>query len=204
MRPINLLPPEAFERQQSRRLLWRVVLVGIAYLVLLALLTVLWTSRVGDADSRLDEQVALNEDLRQELVVLQPVNDLVQRYEDNAEMVTTALANDVAWGRVLNDLGRMIPDRVWLDGFSGAAEPDDSGSIGLVQVTGFGFDYPDVSAWLRALDSDRFPGTGGTWVTSVGNTLIGETTVVQFVSQSNLTRNALSNRSSDRIPVVGG
>ena len=65
-------------------------------------------------------------------------------------------------------------------------------------------DYPDVSAWLRALDSDRFPGTAGTWVSSVSNTLIGETTVVQFVSQSTLTRNALSNRAADRIPVVGG
>jgi Tfp pilus assembly protein PilN len=204
MRPINLLPPEAFERLQSRRLLWRVLLLGLAYIVLLALLTVLWSGRVGDADSQLEDQLATNEELRRELLELQPVNDLVQRYEENAEMVATALANDVAWGRVLNDLGRMIPDRVWLDGFSGATEPDESASIGMVQATGFGFDYPDVSAWLRSLDSDRFPGTGGTWVTSVGNTLIGETTVVQFVSQSNLTRNALSNRAGDRIPVVGG
>jgi len=204
MRPINLLPPEAFERQQSRRLLWRVLLLGLAYLVLLLLLTLLWSGRVGDAESQLDDHLATNEDLRQELQGLQPVNDLVQRYGENAEMVATALANDVSWGRVLNDLGRMIPDRVWLDGFGGAAEPDESGSVGIVQVTGFGFDYPDVSSWLRALDSDRFPGTGGTWVTSVGNTLIGETTVVQFVSQSNLTRNALSNRASNRVPVVGG
>ena len=106
---------------------------------------------------------------------------------------------------MLNDLGRVIPDRVWLDGFSGAADADpETGAVGSMQTNGTGFDYPDVSAWLRALDSDRFPAVGGTWVGTAGDSTIGNALVVQFTSTSALTPAAQSNRVDERVPEVGG
>ena len=205
MRPINLLPPEAFERQKSRRLLTRLAILGAAYLVLLLLLTILWSGRVGRAEDALAAQEETNTALQAQIVELQPVGVLVTRYEENASLIETALETDVSWGRVLNDLGRVIPDRVWLDGFSGSAGRDEeTGAIGTMQTNGTGFDYPDVSAWLRALDSDRFPAVGGTWVGTAGDATIGNAIVVQFVSQSSLTEAASSNRVDERVPEVGG
>lgn len=205
MRPINLLPPEAFQRQKSRQLLSRIGILGAAYLVLLVLLTILWSGRVGRAQDALDSQEVENAALQAQIVELQPVGVLVTQYEEDAALIESALAIDISWGRVLNDLGRVIPDRVWLDGFAGSASPDEeTGAVGLMQTNGTGFDYPDVSSWLRALDSDRFPAVGGTWVGTVGDTMIGNALVVQFTSSSSLTQAAQSSRVNERIPEVGG
>jgi Tfp pilus assembly protein PilN len=205
MRPINLLPPEAFQRQKSRQLLSRIAILGAAYLLLLVLLTILWSGRVGRAQDALDSQEVENAALQAQIVELQPVGVLVTQYEEDAALIESALAIDISWGRVLNDLGRVIPDRVWLDGFAGSASPDEeTGAVGLMQTSGTGFDYPDVSSWLRALDSDRFPAVGGTWVGTVGDTMIGNALVVQFTSSSSLTQAAQSSRVNERIPEVGG
>jgi Tfp pilus assembly protein PilN len=205
MRPINLLPPEAFQRQKSRQLLSRIGILGAAYLLLLVLLTILWSGRVGRAQDALDSQEVENAALQAQIVELQPVGVLVTQYEEDAALIESALAIDISWGRVLNDLGRVIPDRVWLDGFAGSASPDEeTGAVGLMQTSGTGFDYPDVSSWLRAIDSDRFPAVGGTWVGTVGDTMIGNALVVQFTSSSSLTQSAQSSRVNERIPEVGG
>jgi len=140
MRPINLLPPEAFQRQKSRQLLTRIAILGAAYLLLLVLLTILWSGRVGRAQDALDSQEVENAALQAQIVELQPVGVLVTQYEEDAALIESALVIDISWGRVLNDLGRVIPDRVWLDGFAGSASPDEeTGAVGLMQTSGTGF-----------------------------------------------------------------
>jgi Tfp pilus assembly protein PilN len=115
-----------------------------------------------------------------------------------------ALADDLPWARILNDLGRILPDSVWLESFRGSVDEDPATpQVGVVQVTGVGFDFPDVSAWLRSLDSDRFPAATATWVTSVSEGQIGEANVVNFISQTSLTEAARSDRLATRIPRTG-
>ena len=206
MRPINLLPPESFEKEKQRRLIFRLVVLAAGFLILLVLITILWSGRIGSAEDRLDQQQALNEELERQLGGLQTSEQLVSSYNENAALIMASLANDVSWGRVLNDLGRMIPDRVWLGRFTGALESlvgEETVAIGSIEVSGNGFDYPDVSAWLRALDSDRFPSVGGAWVTSITEREIGQAVVVGFESQTSLTEAAQSDRGAERVPEVG-
>jgi hypothetical protein len=98
----------------------------------------------------------------------------------------------------------MIPDRVWLAAFQGSVDLDPlTAAQGSIQVSGTGFDFGDVAAWLRALDSDRFPSVAGTWVSTVTGQTIGEIPVVAFESQTSLTAAALTERVAERIPEVG-
>ena len=200
MRPINLLPPEAFDRLTARRLRSRIAVIAVLYLLLLALITVFQSDEVGDTEEAVTAQEALNTQLEREVVSLSDAQTLVDDFDTNALLVTEALAFDMSWGRIINDLARMIPDRVWLQSFAGTIDETGLGPLGSVTISGVGFDYPDISAWLRSLDSDRFPGVTGTWVQTVSETEIGEADVVSFSSTTSLTDHALSGRASNRVP----
>lgn len=202
MRPINLLPQESFEKVKARQRIARLVVYGLLYLVLLGIITFVWQGRVGSAERRVDDETAINAQLERDLASLADARDLVGRYDSNVALIDAALLNEVSWGRVLNDLARMLPDRVWLTTFAGASGLNDDGSLGTVTIEGTAFDVPDVSAWLRSLDSDRFPSVDGTWVSGVNAGLIGEIEVVSFSSATSLTFNAASDRRSSRVPEV--
>ena len=105
----------------------------------------------------------------------------------------------------MNDLGRVIPDRVWLDSFSARAEvdPENPGSLGAVAMTGTAFDFPDAASWLRTLDSDRWPAVGAGWVLATTQEQVVEGVVaVTFSSVGTLTSAALDDRINERIPTV--
>lgn len=202
MRPINLLPPEAFEKAAGRRRLLRIAVIAIAYIAVLALVTVWWQGRVTDAEDDLARQQEVVQDRQRELGALADARDLQVRYLEDVLLLQEALVSDVSWGRLLNDLARMMPERVWLTTFGGSAAPGDDGSVGTITVGGTGFDFPDVSAWLRSIDDDRFPSLAGGWVTSITQGSVGEAPVVLFASTTSLTPDAVSGRAEDRVPVV--
>ena len=202
MRAINLLPPEAFEKAKARRRWLLIGLLGVAYLVLLGALTVWWQGRVTEAEDKVTRQQDVNNQLRTQVAALAEAEVLQTEYDDNVALVGSILSKDVSWGRILNDLGRMLPDQTWIDSFVGATSTEE-GVVGAVQVTGFGLSYPDVSAVLRNFDSDRFPSVGGTWVSSLSRSEIGAADIVNFQSQTSLTSTAVSDRAAERIPAVG-
>ena len=202
MRPINLLPQESLEKVKARQRIARLVVYGILYLIVLGIITFVWQGRVGNAERRVEDETAINQQLERDVEALADARDLVARYDANVAIIDAALSAEVSWGRVLNDLARMLPDRVWLTTFAGTAGETPDGSLGTVTVEGTAFDVPDVSAWLRSLDSDRFPSVDGTWVSGVNVGLIGEIEVVSFSSATSLTFNAASDRRSSRVPEV--
>lgn len=201
MRAINLLPPEAFERAKARRRLQLWILLGVVYVGLLVAATFWWQGKV---DEKKDELVAEQEkvvQLQAEVAGLAEFAALKAEFDNSVLILATALDNDVVWGRLLNDLGRMIPDRVWIDSFAGTVNPA-SGAVGEIQVSGTAFDYPDVAAWLRALDSTTFSSVDSAWVTNITQGVIGEIPVVRFSSSTFITEGALSDRLALRIPEI--
>lgn len=204
MRSINLLPPEAHIKEQARARIARLALLAAAYVALLVVLTLIWQARVTEAEQDVAAQQQTNSSLEAQVIEFQSVEGLVADYDANVALMQMALADDLSWGRILNDLGRILPDSVWLESFRGTVEDDPTtAQVGSLQVTGVGFDFPDVSAWLRSLDSDRFPAATDTWVTSVSEGQIGEAKVVNFISQTSLTEAARSDRLETRIPRSG-
>lgn len=203
MRPINLLPPEVARQRTQRRRVALMALAGIAYLVVLALGVLLWNGRIDAARRDLDEQVATNQTLERQVAALGESGDLRDEFETRADLVRTALATDIDWGIILNDLARLLPPRLWVETFTGQVAAETApGVVGQVAFSGVGFDFPDVSAWLRALDSDEFSGITGTWVNTVTEGVVGTAEVVTFSSTAVLTSAATTNRAEELIPEV--
>lgn len=204
MRTINLLPPEAAQRATARRKTAGFIALGVVYVALLALVALWWQGKADDAQDELDAQVAANARIEAEIASLSDVRTLRSTYEDGVERLGSALSIDVAWGRLLNDLARIIPDRLWITSMTGTAQFDEENPfvLGQVAVTGVAFDYPDASSWLRVLDAEEWPALGGGWVSSTSLAAIGESPVVNFTSVASLLDAARSNRVEERTPEV--
>lgn len=204
MRTINLLPPEAAQRATARRKTVGFVALGIVYIALLALVAVWWQGKLTDAEADLDAQVAANARIEAEIASLAGVRSLRSTYDDGVERLGNALARDIAWGRLLNDLARIIPDRLWITSLTGTAQAVEDNPLlfGQVSVSGVAFDYPDASSWLRVLDAEEWPALGGGWVSSTSLASIGESPVVNFTSVASLLDAARSNRIEERTPEV--
>lgn len=204
MRTINLLPPEAAQRATARRKTAGFVVIGVVYLALLALVALWWQSKATDSEDDLDAQLAANAQIEAEVRSLSDVRNLRSTYEDSVERLDQALVSDIAWGRLLNDLARIIPDRIWVTSLSGTVEQDEDNPflLGQVAISGIAFDYPDASSWLRVLDAEEWPALGGGWVSSTNRSTIGESPVVNFTSVASLLDAARSNRVEERTPEV--
>jgi len=203
MRPINLLPPEVAQQRTRRRRVAIAIFGAIAYLVLLVVGMLFWDTKVDAARDDLDAQTDINLSLEREVAALGDSAVTQTQYQAKADLVRSALASDIDWGIFLNDLARLVPPRVWVDTFNGSVVPQTTpGVVGLVSFSGTGFDFPDVSAWLRALESDQFAGITGPWVTTVAQGLIGLEEVVTFSSTAVLTTAAVTDRAETLIPEV--
>jgi Tfp pilus assembly protein PilN len=203
VRPINLLPPEVAEERAKHRRVALLIVVGVAYLAALAGGVFYWNSRVSTAKADVEAQQELNRTLEREVAALADAGALQEQFQAKAALVRTALATDVDWGVFLNDLSRLLPPRVWIQSFAGVIEPGESTElVGSVFFNGVGFDFPDVSEWLRSLGSAAFSGVTGPWVSTAAEGAIGEELVVNFSSTAALTTGALTDRAEDLIPEV--
>ena len=203
MRPINLLPPEVAEERTRRRRAWLLVLAAIAYVLLLVAGVFLWNSRVSSARAEVEAQEQRNAGLQQEVASLADAAALQGEFQAKAALVQEALVNDVDWGIFLNDLSRLLPERVWVEAFNGnIVEGEAAEVVAQVTFSGIGFDFPDVSEWLRTLESSGFSGVIGPWVNTASESTIGEEAVVNFTSTAVLTTGAVTDRAEELIPEV--
>lgn len=202
MRPINLLPPEVAAARSRRRKAIGLIALFIVYVLALGAGVVYWNSKVSDARADVTAQEGINAGLRREAAGLAEAEVLKLEFEAQATLVRDALASDVDWGILLNDLARLLPPRVWVQQFTGTVSPEQPGVAGVVSFSGVGFDYPDVSSWLRALDSEDFVGVTGTWVSTAAEGRVGDAEVVTFTSSAVLTDAATTDRADELIPEV--
>ena len=206
MRTINLIPQEGKRASEARNRMAVYVVIGLVYLALLAAVTVWRQGAVDSAEDELNDQLARNQQLQLEVNSLAGAEDVRREYDANVALLGAALINDVSWGRLINDLGRLIPDRVWVSNYSGSVNPlvPGAGAVGVgeLTVTGTAFGPDDVAAWLRVVDSDRYPGLLGTWASTITAAEIGEAEVVTFGSTTSLTADALSGRLFERLPEI--
>ncbi|MGI9610048.1 MAG: hypothetical protein ACR2NL_07115 [Acidimicrobiia bacterium] len=208
MRTINLIPQEGKRQSEGRQKLMLLAVLGLIYVLLLAVVTIWRQGAVEDAEAEVRQQQQTNQELQLEVNSLAGAEDLSQEFAGSVATLGAALINDVSWGRLINDLGRLIPDRVWVTSYSGSvSRPDPAAAesfdrVGDLAFSGIAFTAPDVAAWLRVLDSDRYPGVVGTWATGLTQSSIGEADTINFGSTTNLTEEALSGRLFERIPEI--
>lgn len=203
MRPINLLPPEVAEERSRRRRAGMLIVVGIAYVLLLVAGVFYWNTKVSAARADVAIQQEINTGLELQVANLADAGALQADFQAKAALVQEALSKDVDWGIFLNDLSRLLPERVWVETFNGSIVDGESAEVvGQVTFSGIGFDFPDVSEWLRSLESAGFSGVIGPWVSTASESTIGEDPVVSFSSTAVLTTGAVTDRAQELIPEV--
>jgi Tfp pilus assembly protein PilN len=204
MRPINLLPPEISQKSRARRKVFLGILGVIGFIALLVLATFWLSGQATQAEDELATQQQDNQRLQAEISQLDGARQLRSNYQSGVARLQLALATDVAWGRLLNDLGRIINQNAWLSTFSAQSSPptETNFSFGSLTVSGTAFWYEDASSWLRVLDSSYWPAVGAGWVSSATVAEIETIPVVSFNSAAVLTSAALSTRIIDLIPEV--
>ncbi len=115
MPKINLLPQERAESAARRRGVAMALFLALVYIAALALVFFMVKGRETTAEDDLATQLQANQLLQAEIAELEPYEQLRREYEAGVMQLQQALALDVAWGRVLGDFGRMIPQGVWLE-----------------------------------------------------------------------------------------
>jgi len=201
-RRISVLPTEVAEVRAQRR---QVVLGLAAVAVLAALLLLLWLGRMSSVNSTKDRArraEAQTASLQRQVAALQSVTSLDTQLAQRRQLVTAALADDIAWTRLLQEIATVIPNDVWLTTFTGAKSGAATtggggaaatpGAIGTINVTAMGFDHTSAARWLLRVADLR--SLTGLWLPSSARA--GGTGLDTFTSTADVTPAARS--GSDR------
>lgn len=177
---IDLLPPEARREVKARQRMRRLVAGAAAVVLVMAGLSVIQTVGVAGQRRRLAAQERTNQALQTQIGTL---SGALQGETDLAaarQGITVALAGDVSWARVLEDLAGTLPEGVWLTSLAvqpaapgataataapataaPAAEPGTAptapgagvgSTLGTASFGVTALDFPAVATWL-----DRLP-----------------------------------------------
>ncbi|MGH8972430.1 MAG: type IV pilus assembly protein PilM [Acidimicrobiia bacterium] len=190
---IDLLPPEARREAAGRRATRRLALVAAGMLVVLVGLSLFQVLGAAGQRDRLAGQQRTNRTLQARVDELDGPLEVQQNLVLARQRVSTALAGDVSWPRVLEDLAATLPASVWLDSFSlqlagtagggtAAAAAGTGGPMGTASFTATALDFPSVAAWLDRLP--RLPYYLDLSVSSVSKAAAGTRPVVTFTSSA--------------------
>jgi type IV pilus assembly protein PilM len=189
VRRISLLPSEILVARVARR---QVAVAAGAVGGLAALLLLLWAIRggqVSDEQERAAEEEARAARARSEIAQLSDVEDLERLIGERRDLAAVALANDVSWPRLLQEVATVIPTDVWLTTFNG------SSATGDVNFAGQGFDHTSSARWLLRLSD--LPSLTGLWLPSSVKSEAGARSLVTFSSTGQLTPAARSDRLAE-------
>jgi Tfp pilus assembly protein PilN len=142
---------------------------------------------------RLADQERANQALQAQIDKLSGALETEQDLALARQGVTAALAGDVSWPRVLEDLAGTLPEGVWLTSFNLQPAPGGTaGSIGTASFAATAFDFPGVAAWLDRLP--RIPYYLDLFVSSATKSEGGPRPLVTFTSSAGVGPAAQSDR----------
>lgn len=200
---VNLLPQEI---EESRRLRQKTVLLFVVGILVVAGLVALFFFRnieLNNQRERLATAQAEAKVLQAKVDLLEEFARLEETVKQKQATLAVAMANDVAWSRLLVELSMIIPGDSWLTAFSGssaaAAAPTgppaaaaQAATLGSINFTAITFDFPGVAKWITRLQELNSLTT--IWVPSAAKGEIGEREVVNYTSTASLTDKAGSGR----------
>ena len=208
---IDLLPPDARREATARQTRRRLGIAAAALLVVLAGLSLLQVLGAARQRDRLASHQRTNQALQAQVDEMAGPLRTEQDLSLARQGVTAALAGDVSWPRVLEDLAATLPEDVWLNSFSlqpaspaaaatagtgattvGATAVGAGGMMGTASFTGTGLDFPAVAAWLDRIP--RIPYYLNLFVSSATKAEGGPRPPVTFTSSANVGPAARSDR----------
>lgn len=133
MSQVNLLPPEAREKLQGRRLTFGIIGVGAALVAIVLFFWLLKGSELAGVQLSIQAQTAKNGDLQGQIDELTDAVTLSDELDQSTAISLGALANEISWSSVLRDVQLVIPDGVGLTSLSGnISGPSRSDTVSVV------------------------------------------------------------------------
>jgi Tfp pilus assembly protein PilN len=202
---VNLLPPEVHQARKLRRLQASLG-AGVALVAVLAGgFYVMESSSAHQAAHDLGLVKAQSDKLNAQKAQYADVPRTLSAIDAAESARQTAMTDDVAWYRYLNDLSYVTPANTWLSQLSvnmqgqsaAGAAPATGGALstpGIATITfaGTAKNHNDVAAWLDAIAKEK--GWTDVYFTNSTAGAIGTTPVVTFASSVTVNSAALSHR----------
>jgi Tfp pilus assembly protein PilN len=200
---VNLLPPEVHQARKLRKLQ---VGLGAGVAIVAVILGGLYVMESKDASTAADQLTAVQAQtttLNAQKAQYADVPRTLGQIEAAEDARQSAMGNDVAWYRYLNDLTYITPKNVWLDGLTVSFAPSSSAStaaagsvttpgVASVTFTGHGAKHNDVAAWLDSIAKEK--GWTDAYFTNSKINSISSHKTVDFASSVTVTAKALSHR----------
>ena len=159
----------------------------------------IWLARQNQVSSEKDDAAKAeqqNAALQQQVAALQSVTGIDSQLAQRRQLVTSALSDDVAWTRLLQEIGTVIPNDVALTTFvgtkagagTGTATAATTSSVGSINVNAQGIDFTSAARWLLRVSA--LPSLTGVWLPSSSRS--AGPSPVTFASTADLTPAAKS------------
>lgn len=197
-RRINLLPPERAARRRARQFTTSIVAVGVAIVVLLAIVFGAELVRLHGQQNKLKTQQDTNAQLQAQVAQLAQFATLETQLRQKTALLTSLTTNEVRWSVLLTDVSLVIPSNVWLTNLTATVTAGSTQAgpgaatatvLGSIQLTGVTFSHIDVAKWLTRLAGvDAF---ANPYLSLSSKAVIGPTQVVDFNSSVQLSGQAL-------------
>lgn len=127
MRPVNLIPAEERrgEAAPSRTGVLSYVVVGVLAAVVLAVtVTVLLSNSISDKEAEVADLEQRDSETAARAASLAPFAEFQQIKEARVETVDALANSRFDWERVMIELSKVIPPRVWLTNLTGTVSPE--------------------------------------------------------------------------------
>lgn len=206
---VNLLPKE-IEAAGRARHVGRLSVLGVVAVVLV--LGGVSFVQMGDrAQAEQDRDAAQTRVAQAEarVAALAEYRELQNRYLARRELLSTAMAEEVSWARILNDLSLAFPadaSLVTLNAQAESPEPPSAGEIdpgarvGRIVASGYSLERyaPGVESVL--LDFEGAQGFFNSYLQTAAANTIGEADVTNFSGTIDLDDNAYTGRYAEGLP----
>lgn len=118
-RRINLLPAEIGEKNRQRQV-WVYAIIGLGVLVgILAVITLMRAAQAKSVRDQANKQQQKVNELELQARELEYLDELQKAFDMQKKVVQSVWTNEVSWAKVLQEIGAMMPDGLYLTAFSG-------------------------------------------------------------------------------------
>ncbi len=191
---VDLLPPEIAAGRRLRSLQRVLAVLVLAVVGVVGLLHLSATASVREAESSLQTAQAERQRLQAETSAYREAAALHARADQADVTLVRAMAEEVRYSHLLDDLSRTVPEHVWITSltFSQNVPPTGASAIGTVTISGAARSHDDVAAWLEALAAQQ--GYAKPLLQSSANGELAGQKVVNWTTTASLTSESFSGR----------
>lgn len=146
---INLLPVRAAQKKERLRSQGMILVLSVVGVV--AACALVWMSLSGKVDKVKSEVRAKNAEIARLQKTIGDVKDIEAKKAElkaKLDVLAKLKANRSGPGRLLDELSRVIPEKVWIKSFSEAA--------GAISISGTGLTEESVADFIAALEKSKF------------------------------------------------